>query len=94
MPEFNQVVVWIVIGLLAGTLVGRIITWSKEGLGLWRNLGLGLSGALIGGLLFRLLGLFPGLDSFAFSLRDIVAAVAGSLLVLTGYWYATRGRSQ
>lgn len=90
MPSIDQIVVWIVIGLLAGTLVGRLITWKKEGLGLWRNLGLGLAGALIGGLLFRWVGLFPDLDRFSVSLRDIVAAVIGSILVLGAYWYANR----
>ena len=43
---------------------------------------LGLAGALIGRLLFRLFGLFPALDKVAISLRDVVAAVLGSLLVL------------
>lgn len=93
MPTIDQVVVWIVIGLLGGTLVGRLVTWSKEGLGLWRNLGLGLSGALIGGFLFRLLGIFPGLDSFSVSLRDIVASVIGALLVLATYVIAKRNTS-
>ena len=37
-------------------------------------------------LLFRLLRLFPGLDKVTISLRDVVAAVAGSLLVLAALW--------
>jgi uncharacterized membrane protein YeaQ/YmgE (transglycosylase-associated protein family) len=41
-----------------------------------------LVGALVGGLLFWLLGLFPGLDSVRISLRDVVAAVIGSFIVL------------
>jgi len=80
MPSIDQVVVWIVIGILSGSLVGRLITWKKEGLGLWRNLGLGLSGALIGGFLFRLVGVLPNLDRVSVSLRDIVAAVIGAFL--------------
>jgi uncharacterized membrane protein YeaQ/YmgE (transglycosylase-associated protein family) len=94
MPSFDQIVVWVIIGLLGGTLVGRLVTWSKAGLGLWRNLGLGLAGALIGGFLFRLLGLFPGLDNFSISLRDIVASVVGAFLVLGVYVLATRQASQ
>jgi uncharacterized membrane protein YeaQ/YmgE (transglycosylase-associated protein family) len=90
MPTFDQVIVWIVVGLLGGTLVGRLVTWSKAGLGLWKNLGLGLSGALIGGFLFRMLGIFPALDNYSISLRDIVASVAGALLVLAAYIFATR----
>jgi len=30
---------------------------------------------------------FPELDKYTISLRDIVAAVAGSLLVLLGLWF-------
>jgi uncharacterized membrane protein YeaQ/YmgE (transglycosylase-associated protein family) len=49
-------------------------------------LALGLAGALVGGLLFRLLGLLPELDKVTISLRDVVAAVVGSLLVLAALW--------
>jgi uncharacterized membrane protein YeaQ/YmgE (transglycosylase-associated protein family) len=86
MPSFAQVIVWIVIGLIGGALAGRLVTWDHEGFGRWRNLVLGLAGALVGGLLFRMLGLFPELDKYAVSLRDVVAAVAGSLIVLAGLW--------
>jgi uncharacterized membrane protein YeaQ/YmgE (transglycosylase-associated protein family) len=86
MPTVDQVIVWIVVGLLGGGLVGRLITWERKGFGLVRNLALGLAGALIGGLLFRLFGLFPALDKVAISLRDVVAAVVGSLLVLIALW--------
>lgn len=87
----DQIVVWIIVGLLAGSLTGLVAKGEKRGFGLWKNLGLGLAGALVGGLLFRLLGLFPGLDRITISLRDVVAAVAGSLLVLAVLWW--RGRS-
>jgi hypothetical protein len=39
-------------------------------------------------------GLLPGLDKFAISLRDVVAAVVGSLLVLAGLWLWQRFRTQ
>jgi uncharacterized membrane protein YeaQ/YmgE (transglycosylase-associated protein family) len=86
MPSFAQAIVWIVVGLIGGSLAGLIIKWDREGFGLVRNLGLGLIGAFVGGLLFRLLGLFSELDRVAISLRDVVAAVVGSLLVLLGRW--------
>jgi uncharacterized membrane protein YeaQ/YmgE (transglycosylase-associated protein family) len=79
-------VVWIVVGLLGGSIAGLIVRRERRGFGIWRNLGLGLAGALVGGLLFRLLGLFPGLDAVRISLRDIVAAVVGSFLVLGALW--------
>jgi uncharacterized membrane protein YeaQ/YmgE (transglycosylase-associated protein family) len=92
MPTIDQVIVWIVVGLLGGSLVGLLITWDRKGFGLLRNLGVGLVGALVGGLLFRMLGLFPGLDRIAISLRDIVAAVVGSLIVLAAYWLWERSQ--
>ena len=86
MPSINHIVVWIIIGLLGGSLAGLIITRERKGFGILRNLGVGLVGALVGGLVFRLFGIFPGLDKIAISLRDIVAALIGSLLVLALIW--------
>jgi uncharacterized membrane protein YeaQ/YmgE (transglycosylase-associated protein family) len=86
MPTIDQFIVWIVVGLLGGSLAGLIITWDREGFGMVRNLAIGLAGALVGGLLFRLLGLLPQLDRIAISLRDVISAVIGSLIVLTVYW--------
>lgn len=90
MPSVAQMIVWIVVGLIGGGLASRLITRDREGFGTLRNLGLGLLGALIGGLLFRWLDVLPGLDKISVSLRDIVAAVAGSLLVLLAIWLYRR----
>lgn len=85
-----QIVVWAIVGLIAGSLVGFVVKGDRKGFGLWSNLSIGLAGALIGGLLFRLLGLFPGLDQVTISLRDVTAAVIGSLLVLAILWFRQR----
>ncbi|MFA7308051.1 MAG: GlsB/YeaQ/YmgE family stress response membrane protein [Hyphomicrobium sp.] len=90
MPTLDQFIVWIVIGLIGGALAGSLSTWSKEGYGRAKNFVLGLAGALIGGFLFRILGLFPDLDRYAISLRDVIAAVIGSLIVLAAIWYYQR----
>ena len=88
MPSLAQFITWIVMGLLGGSLAGLIVTRGRKGFGLVRNMGLGLAGAIVGGLLFRLLGLLPGLDQISISLRDVVAAFVGSLIVLAaiGLW--------
>lgn len=86
MPTTAQLIVWIVVGLIGGSLAGRMITWERGGFGLWRNLALGLIGALIGGFMFRAFNWFPNLTKISISLRDIVAAVAGSLVVLAALW--------
>jgi uncharacterized membrane protein YeaQ/YmgE (transglycosylase-associated protein family) len=90
MFSLGQFVVWIIIGLLGGSLAGLIIRRERRGFGVLRNLGLGLAGALVGGLLFRLLRLFPELDTVTISLRDVVSAVVGSLLVLVVLWLLKR----
>jgi len=86
MPTVAQLIVWIVIGLIGGTLAGFAITWHRSGFGVWRNAGLGLIGAIVGGFLFRMFGLFPQLESISFSLRDVVAAFVGSLIILLALW--------
>ena len=78
MPSVDQFIVWIVVGLLGGSLAGLLVTWDRAGLGFLRNLGVGLVGALI----FRLFGLLPDFNKIAISLRDVVAALVGSLIVL------------
>ncbi len=91
-PSIDQLIVWIVVGLIGGGLAAQIVKRDREGFGKLRNLGLEFAGALVGGLMFRLFGLFPALDKFAVSLRDIVAAVVGSLLVLAALWLWRRSK--
>ena len=62
------------------------LTRAASGFGILRNLGVGLVGALVGGLVFRVFKIFPGFDEIAISLRDVVAAFIGSLLVLALIW--------
>ncbi|NWG25725.1 MAG: GlsB/YeaQ/YmgE family stress response membrane protein [Pseudorhodoplanes sp.] len=92
MPSIGQFIVWAIIGLIGGGLAGTLITWKRAGFGVWHNLAIGLVGALVGGFLFRIFGLLPGLDQYAISLRDIVAAVVGSLIVLAAWWLWQRAR--
>lgn len=80
--SLDQIIVWLVVGAIAGTLIGAIVKRSKKGFGAAANLGIGLIGALIGGLLFRLLNLDLGLGKISVSLEDIVAATVGSILFL------------
>ena len=76
--SLDQIVVWLVIGTIAGAFAGMVV---KRG-GLLGNVGVGLVGALIGGVLFKLLRLDLGLGRISVSLEDVVAAFAGSLLLI------------
>jgi uncharacterized membrane protein YeaQ/YmgE (transglycosylase-associated protein family) len=69
-----------------------VVRWQREGFGWWTNLGIGLVGALVGGVIFHLFGILPGLAAIAISLRDIVSAFAGSILFLFGVWVWHRWR--
>jgi uncharacterized membrane protein YeaQ/YmgE (transglycosylase-associated protein family) len=88
--SFFQVVVWIAVGLIAGSLVGLMIMRDRKGFGLASNLLVGLAGAFVGGLLFRMFGLLTSLDQYAISLRDVLSAVVGALIVLAARWYWLR----
>ena len=55
--SLDQIIVWLLIGAIAGTLAGAMVKRSKKGFGVFSNLGIGLVGALIGGALFRLFDL-------------------------------------
>jgi uncharacterized membrane protein YeaQ/YmgE (transglycosylase-associated protein family) len=85
-----QVVVWLLVGLIAGSIVGLMVTRDRKGFGLTSNLLVGLAGAFVGGLLFRMFGLLTSLDQYAISLRDVLSAVIGALIVLAVRWYWLR----
>jgi uncharacterized membrane protein YeaQ/YmgE (transglycosylase-associated protein family) len=81
-----QIIVWLIVGLIGGTLAGVVVRWQREGFGWWTNLGIGLVGALVGGLIFRLFNILPGLDAISISMRDLASAVIGSFLFLIALW--------
>ena len=82
----GELIVWLIVGGLAGSLVGMIVTFKKEGLGRWTNLGVGLGGAVIGGVLFNILRIDLGLGELKVSFEDLVSAFVGSLILLIGWW--------
>jgi len=84
--SLSDLIVWLVVGALAGALAGMVVTAKWEGLGRWTSLGVGLVGALIGGVIFRILNIAPGLESVSVSLRDVLAAFVGSLIFLAILW--------
>jgi uncharacterized membrane protein YeaQ/YmgE (transglycosylase-associated protein family) len=98
MPNPQQLIVWLVVGALAGNLVGRLVTFKKAGLGRWTNLGVGMVGALIGGLIFQVLGAFgvkmEPLANITFTLKDLVAAFFGSLLFIVIWWLVAKIRAK
>ena len=83
-----------IVGALAGTLVGRLVTFRKEGLGRWTNLGVGMVGALIGGLFFRIFHIDLHLGDLKITFQDLIAAFAGSLVFVVVWWLVGKFRGK
>jgi len=90
----GQFIVWLAIGIVAGNMTGRLVTFKKEGLGRWTNLGVGMAGALIGGLLFRLFHIDLGLGDLKVTFEDLIAAFLGSLLFVALWWLVAKIRAK
>ena len=80
--SIGQIIVWLIIGALAGTLASRLITFTKRGFGFWVNTAVGMLGALVGGFLFRLFHIDLGLGEIKITFEDLISAFAGSLLCI------------
>jgi uncharacterized membrane protein YeaQ/YmgE (transglycosylase-associated protein family) len=66
---------WIIVGLLAGWVTGRMMKWSAFG---WlRDISIGIAGAMIGGFVMRGLGFSAQGGSFY---AILVATIGAALL--------------
>ena len=90
----TQLIVWLIVGGLAGTFAGRLVTFQKKGLGFWTNLGIGMAGALIGGFISHVFNIGPVLAEIKITLRDLIAAFLGSLLFVVIWWLIRKYRSR
>ena len=88
----SELVVWLVVGTLAGSLTGIVVTRKKGGFGRYVNLGIGLVGAIIGGLVFDFFNIDLGLGSLAITFEDLISAFVGSLFFLAVLWFLIRSR--
>jgi uncharacterized membrane protein YeaQ/YmgE (transglycosylase-associated protein family) len=90
----GQLIVWLAVGGLAGNLAGRLVTFKREGLGRWTNLGVGMVGALIGGLIFKVFHINLGLGDLKITFEDLLAAFLGSLLFVVIWWLVAKFRGK
>tara|TARA_R110000850_G_scaffold202967_24_gene329130 strand:- start:5541 stop:5858 length:318 start_codon:yes stop_codon:yes gene_type:complete len=86
----SQILAWLIAGALVGSFTGIIIKRKKGGFGWLKNFGIGLAGAILGGVLFRVFGVDLGLSQISISLEDLVAGFAGALLFLLCLWIYRR----
>jgi len=82
----SQIIVWLIVGTLAGSITGIVVKGTKEGFGRFTNLGIGLMGALIGGSIFRAFNIDLGLGDLSISFQEVLAAFLGSLVFLLLLW--------
>lgn len=84
------IITWLILGALAGSLVGAILHRKKDGGRYWKNLGIGLVGAVIGGGIFKIFNINLGIAKISVSAEDLVAAIGGSFLFTFILWLARR----
>ncbi len=90
--EIMNILVMLIVGGIAGTLAARIMRGTNFGLVV--NVLLGVAGAIVGGFLFKMIGMTPGKnivkvidDTFDVSLPQdiigmIVSATIGSIIII------------
>ena len=71
---------WIILGLIAGFIGGKIV--NRQGQGFWLDIALGIIGALVGGFLFSLFG---SEGVMGLNIWSMVVAIVGSVVVLLIY---------
>jgi uncharacterized membrane protein YeaQ/YmgE (transglycosylase-associated protein family) len=89
----GELIIWIIVGGFAGSLVGAIVMRKREGYGRWKNLGIGLVGAVIGGVIFKLFKIDLGLGELKISFEDLLSAVLGSFILIVAIWIIGRKSS-
>jgi uncharacterized membrane protein YeaQ/YmgE (transglycosylase-associated protein family) len=72
------IVVWIIVGAIAGFVAGKVVT--GRGLGLLWDIVVGIVGAFLGGWLASLAGI--GVSTGTFTVGGLVAAIVGSIILL------------
>jgi len=73
---FGGLLWWIVVGLIAGWLAGKVMKGS--GYGVAMDIVIGMVGAVIGGFLFGRVGGFP----FGGLISSVVVAFVGSVILI------------
>jgi uncharacterized membrane protein YeaQ/YmgE (transglycosylase-associated protein family) len=81
------IIAWIIVGLIAGFIASKIV--NKSGEGFFRDVILGIIGAIVGGWIFTALGV-NGVTGF--NLYSIFVAVIGAIIVLVLYHAIFRRR--
>jgi uncharacterized membrane protein YeaQ/YmgE (transglycosylase-associated protein family) len=80
-----SIIVWVILGLVAGFIGSRIV--NKTGEGLVLDIVLGIIGAIVGGFLFSYFGA-EGVSGL--NLYSVLVAIVGAVVVLVIYHAVAR----
>ena len=80
--SLGEVLIWVALGLLIGTVLGPVAARRGGGFGTVGNLVLGLTGAVLGGLVFEGLGIKLGLGEFVVDYDALLAAILGAIFLV------------
>jgi uncharacterized membrane protein YeaQ/YmgE (transglycosylase-associated protein family) len=80
------IIAWLVLGLVAGFVASKIV--DHRGQGVFRDIVLGIVGALLGGFAARLIG---GKGITGFNAWSLLVATGGAIVVLVA-WNVIAGR--
>ena len=87
----DEFAAWLVTGLLVGWLAGAVYMRRAKGFGLLGNLGIGLVGAFLAGLLTNLLGMEFDWGQIVIGFDELVFALLGAVGALAGFgWLKSR----
>jgi uncharacterized membrane protein YeaQ/YmgE (transglycosylase-associated protein family) len=75
----SGLLLWILVGLIAGWAAGRIMRGG--GYGPLMDIVLGMVGAIVGGWIFNALGIYPG----GGILGSILVAIVGAMLLIRNF---------
>jgi uncharacterized membrane protein YeaQ/YmgE (transglycosylase-associated protein family) len=90
----DEVITWLIVGALAGSLAGMVVKGHRAGFGRVLNLAIGLIGALIGGFLFKILHIDLGIvGAITVTSEEVVVSFIGALLFLAIVWFIRKLRS-
>jgi uncharacterized membrane protein YeaQ/YmgE (transglycosylase-associated protein family) len=74
------IISWIILGLIAGWIASKLV--NKTGSGLFMDIALGVVGAIVGGVIARLVGIH-GVTGV--NIYSVIIAVIGAVVVLWVY---------
>jgi uncharacterized membrane protein YeaQ/YmgE (transglycosylase-associated protein family) len=90
----DEVITWLIVGALAGSLAGMLVKRQRTGFGRVLNLAIGLVGALIGGFLSKLFRIDLGIiGAITVTSEEVVVSFVGSLIFLAAIWFVRELRA-